>query len=497
MKSMESAYIRACAARLGLPEGVEPVRLPDPGGRPGFLLTESEAARALLAQISDGTGALRRVSRAELPLPEELSFLRGLSGREGAANEHYIWIQCRDGAVALEELAGHGLLDGDSIRRLHAFLTLRPCFSPPLRPGLGLLLARESGAIVPAALLLGGYGRAEEGFHWPLAMNLELTTQCPLRCPQCYVHLQKGRHMPREIALSRLDQAGELGVHTVNLSGGETMCYPWLYDVIERARANDIEADVALSGFGINERSLDRLIGAGVSGIYVSLNGPTEETNAKTRDGYELAMELLRRLRDRGFLNTNINWVVHSYNADLLPRMLQLAEEHEVSTLMVMAFKPDSHNALPSLPSREQMERLAEQIRSYNGPVEVAVESCYSSLRALSGRSFFGNQNSGPFLGCGAGRDSFSVALDGRLTPCRHIDIREDFAHIRDYWERSPLLRQIRQAQRAPEEPCRGCAFAANCRHCMAVNWKLHGRMARGDGTCPLGEAYQKEETHV
>ncbi|MBR5095256.1 MAG: radical SAM protein [Oscillospiraceae bacterium] len=493
MKNREDAYLREAALILGLPEGTAAFPFPMEEETRCFLpVARDELCRKLSAE------PLRPLAREEIPLPELLEPLRGHFRRRGALyNNNVVWIPCRKHDEVLDSLTERGLIDGPLRERLRTFLALRPCFYPALHPGLALVLDRESGRVFPAALLLEGFGAAKEGFRWPLAMNLELTTQCPLRCPQCYVHLQAGRHMPREIALRRLDQAGELGVVTVNLSGGETMCYPWLFDAIERARSNDIEADVALSGFGINDRSLDRLIGAGVSGIYVSINGPTAETNAKTRDGFELAMELLRRLRDQGFANTNINWVVHDSNAALLPDMIRLAEEHAVHSLMIMAFKPDSQNALPSLPSREQMERLACQIRDYEGPVELNIESCYSSLRALTYQSFFGNRNTGPFLGCGAGRDSFSVALDGRLTPCRHIDIREEFDHIGDYWDKSPVLKQIRQAQRDPADPCRGCRFADACRHCMAVNLKLHGSLSRGDGTCPLGSAYQKEATHV
>ncbi len=488
MKNMESFY-RARAARcLGLAEDAVPAVLPVPEERRGWLLDRCGELRTF-----DTIYDMESAARDQIPLPAELEALRSLCRRSAGLGERAVWLSCRDGDAALTLLANLHAVEESACSRLRSFLALRPCFHPELRPGLGLLLDRERGELFPAALLLEGYGQAEEGFLWPLAMNLELTTQCPLRCPQCYVHLQAGRHMPREIALRRLDQAGELGVVTANLSGGETMCYPWLFEIIERARANDIEADVALSGFGINDKSLDRLIGAGVTGIYVSLNGPTEAINSRTRDGYGLAVGLLERLRQREFPNTNINWVVHDSNASLLPEMLALAEEYKVRTLMVMAFKPDSHNALPSLPSQAQMETLARQIREYDGPVDISIETCYSSLRALTSQSFYGNMNRGPFRGCGAGRDSFSVALDGRFSPCRHIELYEEWDTVGEYWENSPVLRQIRQVQRAPADPCRSCRFADNCRHCMAVNLKLNGCLRRGDATCPLAKGCQKE----
>ena len=87
------------------------------------------------------------------------------------------------------------------------------------------------------------------------------------------------------------------------------------------------------------------------------------------------------------------------------------------------------------------------------------------------------------------------MGLDGRLSPCRHIELFEDRVSIEEYWNQSPVLQQIRDAQKSPEEPCASCRFENACRHCMAVNLKLHGSRSRGDGTCPLAES--REVGHV
>ena len=53
-------------------------------------------------------------------------------------------------------------------------------------------------------------------FRKPLQMNLELTTKCPLRCPQCYVHLNTGEELPLEEALywmnKRVEDRAKRGV---------------------------------------------------------------------------------------------------------------------------------------------------------------------------------------------------------------------------------------------------------------------------------------------
>ena len=83
------------------------------------------------------------------------------------------------------------------------------------------------------------------------SFNLELTTKCPLRCPQCYCTLEGGRDLPKEIALRIIHQAAELGAKHVELSGGETLCYPWLMDLIIEARKNGITSNIAVILTGI------------------------------------------------------------------------------------------------------------------------------------------------------------------------------------------------------------------------------------------------------
>ena len=70
----------------------------------------------------------------------------------------------------------------------------------------------------------------------PLQMNLELTQVCPLQCPQCYV-VSGARHMERDLALQRIREAAAFGVRHINLSGGETLCYPYLSDLIRECGA--------------------------------------------------------------------------------------------------------------------------------------------------------------------------------------------------------------------------------------------------------------------
>lgn len=321
----------------------------------------------------------------------------------------------------------------------------------------------------------------------PVIMNIELTTKCPLRCPQCYVHLNDGKEIDPEVAIRRIREAKTVGIDTICLSGGETLCYSHLSELIRECRSLGLRSAVAISGIYADRDTLAGMIEDGVDEIFVSLNGSTEEINSLTRDGYGPAVKALESLRELHFENTRINWVMHDNNAHDLQGMIELCESFGVSELVILAFKPDSSSEWKSFPSAAQMEEAARLIKTYKGPVTITAEACFSQLRALLGRSaLLGNRNTGISRGCGAGRDGVSVNVDGKLTPCRHLDVIGEYDSIAEYWEKSPFLQKLRSVEDSRKEPCRGCVYEKNCLPCMATGCMLHGELTYGLKECRL-----------
>jgi pyrroloquinoline quinone biosynthesis protein E len=274
----------------------------------------------------------------------------------------------------------------------------------------------------------------------------------------------------------------------VNLSGGETMVYPHLYELLEECSSLGMYAAVALSGYGVDKRSLRKLIDSGASDIYISLNGSTEEISRHTRDGHDLAMGALGLLAEMGFENTAVNWVAHRSNIEDFANVASLCAELKVKRLVVIAFKPDASNRMESVPGEGEFIELVQCIRRLRdiSGLRIEVESCYSPLRALLGQRFLLNYNIGMSKGCGAGRDGASLNVDGNFTPCRHLDFPESFDTLKDYWHNSKLLQKLRIVESDPEEPCKGCRYESNCLSCLAMNVKLQGRIAKTNQFCGL-----------
>lgn len=324
----------------------------------------------------------------------------------------------------------------------------------------------------------------------PQVLNFELTTKCPLKCPQCYCTLNTGKHLDLDVAYHWIEEAALCGVKTLNLSGGETMCYPYLFDVLRYASKKGLLCNVALSGYLFNESSFNKLIEAGVDGIFISLNGSTAEINNRSRNGFNLAISALQLLKKVRFKNTTINWVMQSSNSDDFEAMITLAEEYDVSRLVVLGLKPDSENDLSKRPTAEQMKYVSQVIRSYRGSVLIRIESCFSPMLALTSQSFlFGNTNRGIDKGCPAGLLAASINVDGLLSPCRHLYHFEKWDSLNEYWCKSPILNQIRKLDDCRRAPCVGCKYNNYCRHCLAINSNILKELFIGDKDCPLANS--------
>ena len=318
-------------------------------------------------------------------------------------------------------------------------------------------------------------------------INIELTNVCPLHCPQCYCKNEGGKHIDLSKAKRAVDEAVSDGVTLVNLSGGETLCYPDLYELISYSSHTGVSVNIAISGWGFDCKTLDRLLAAGVNEISVSLNGSNERVNSYSREGFAYAIRALDVIRQSSYHNACINWVMQRNNADDFPNMVELAERYDIGKILIIVYKPDSNHHIDQFPTTAQIRYVSDCIRQYRGQVKLEIEACFSQLRALAYRSSWaGNLNIGPLKGCCAGRIAYSVNLDGDYSPCRHINYYESFPSLAEYLQGSEMIKRIHQADRCIGDTCAGCSYQKNCRPCLAIPFLTSGKIIYENRNCEL-----------
>ena len=75
---------------------------------------------------------------------------------------------------------------------------------------------------------------------------LQVTTKCPYNCPQCY--MKRGDHnMPINVAKSIVDEAVHLGAKAIQITGGEPLFYPYVFELIEYASIAGLNSLLATS----------------------------------------------------------------------------------------------------------------------------------------------------------------------------------------------------------------------------------------------------------
>lgn len=280
-----------------------------------------------------------------------------------------------------------------------------------------------------------------------------------------------------------------MGVSHVEFSGGETLCYPFIFDAIKFASQLGINTSISISGWGFDKSVLAKLVESGLDSIHVSLNASAKEKNALSRDGYDLSIKALEVLSEFHFDATAINWVMHRDTAGDLENMVKLAERYRVSSILVLDPKPNSKNELLTYPTKDQLMSVAQIIKRNESPIDIEVHHCFSVLAALVGENkLWGNLNRGIYRGCTAGICSMSIDVDGNFIPCRHLEYPEKYVSINEYWSESPVLRKIRDARERYRFPCNSCRLSRYCCHCLAVNKKINNDLYFGNEFCPLIE---------
>lgn len=318
-------------------------------------------------------------------------------------------------------------------------------------------------------------------------MNLELTTACPFRCPQCYCNMENPKHLDLNFAKKILSEAVNLGLKNLSISGGETMCYPYLIDIIDYAKKVGVPGiHAAFSGWNLKKSVVEKMLEVGLSSISISLNGSNEVVNSITRQGFEHAISALSLLRDMNYSHTTVNWVMHSNNVDDFDALVELCEKYNVEVIDIISFKPDAKAQLNSVPSQEQLQTIANRVRHNQSKVKIGVESCYSQLLALvADTKLFGNLNRGKYRGCIAGYECLSVNVDGSFSPCRHIHYKEYYDSIEAYLTNSPVIKKLSECdETSAEEPCKSCKYLLNCRPCIAINTEIDDRIVFKNAYC-------------
>ncbi|QDU69688.1 radical SAM/SPASM domain-containing protein [Engelhardtia mirabilis] len=148
-----------------------------------------------------------------------------------------------------------------------------------------LLPARWVGALVARRL--------------PRFANLEVTTQCNLRCPLCPTHLvpRESRFLSRDQAFDVLESTrGSLAEISFHIQGEPTV-HPELFEIVARCRELGVKSWLGTNGMLVGQK-LEAILASGLSGISIDIDGADALDYSRYRRGgdFERVVGGVRRL---------------------------------------------------------------------------------------------------------------------------------------------------------------------------------------------------------
>ncbi|MFH1808307.1 MAG: radical SAM protein [Pseudomonadota bacterium] len=376
-----------------------------------------------------------RRSRDTTALPVEYADLLLEATRRPAAQvlredrSHFAVIR-RRGKRTLQEWQRDGLLDAEGL--CHARIVAN-------RPPTGVLGA-------------------------PLATSFELTERCNLSCQHCYVE----RCTPGSaevspatlgLAFAALARAGSPGI---TLSGGEPLARQDLWEILDRARDQQMDIKFCTNGTLVDRPCARRLVRYPIHTFSISLDGATPEIHDSVRGAgnFEQVARGVRHLRAAGAARILLRLTVNARNLGTLADVAAVGDAWGVDAVSFRPFRYNGAALDASLVVNRQTYDLA--LRRLRRRWRGQCKGIFGSSLPARAPRFAGYI---PRFGCNGGHGTLSVKADGSVVACASVRAPDEWKlaqhDLIEAWYEAPSIRRWRSLE-APGE-CASCAHLDRC----------------------------------
>jgi MoaA/NifB/PqqE/SkfB family radical SAM enzyme len=294
---------------------------------------------------------------------------------------------------------------------------------------------------------------ARLGYFPPLLMVISPTMRCNLRCRGCYSsEYAKEDEMDFDTLTRVVNEAKEMGIHFIVVSGGEPYVRKDLLDLYEAH--DDVYFLSFTNGTLINDRLADRLAELGNVLPCISVEGFKKETDERRGPGvFEKVVGAMDRLKERGLL-FGFSATATRQNNELLVSEDFIDFYVSKGCFIGWYFQYLPIGRSPDFSMVPTPEQRNERRKALN------------ALRLRKPIMLGDFWNDGPLVGgCIAGaREYFHVNSKGDVEPCVFTHFARDNVHEKSLGEAlgSPLFQAIRRRQPYNHNHLRPCMIIDN-----------------------------------
>lgn len=292
------------------------------------------------------------------------------------------------------------------------------------------------------------FSEGADGFYPPGLLVISPSMKCNLNCFGCYAGMyKKDEDLPYEVLDRILNEAKEMGVHFVVISGGEPFFRKDLLTLFEKH--NDMAFHVFTHGGLLDEKLVGKLAVLGNILPAISVEGFKEETDRRRGEGhYERVLRAMKLLKEAGIL-FGYSATMTRQNAGIMASDEFVDHWMEKGCTVGWYFLYTPVGREPNwdlVPTPEQRDMLRERVAYFRTTKEM----------------LFGDfWNDGPVVGgcIAGGRKYFHINSKGDVEPCvfchfalhniKNVSLKEAVT--------SPLFKKIQAYQKANENLLRPC----------------------------------------
>jgi len=208
--------------------------------------------------------------------------------------------------------------------------------------------------------------KPEKPWGLPTHLLVESSSYCNLRCTSCPVTIGLERpsgHMRLELFQKLIDEVGDYVFLILLWDWGEPFLNPHVYDMIAYAKQRDIQIISSTNGHVFSDRSqADKLVRSGLDSLIVAVDGITQKTYEKYRQGGSLEAVLngiahvieIKRALKSSTPQINFRFIAMKHNEHEIPELKAFTERLGVDVLSVRSYYPFNELYSTSTTTMEQ-----------------------------------------------------------------------------------------------------------------------------------------------
>lgn len=336
----------------------------------------------------------------------------------------------------------------------------------------------------------------------PLSIEIQFTPNCNLKCKHCFQNSSPKSNSTKILQPSQwvkiFKQIELYNVHTVTLTGGEIMFYPYFSTVFNAIVDLRISYNILTNGILIDKYNIDALSKSNVT-LTISLDGHSAEIHDMLR-GKGAFDKTIRNIKDLIANNANVvlAYTINSYNFTYLHKAIELALSLNIKEIIfgftLKEGRTNENQDLLILDSQRKWIRqnFAHIEKQYNQKIAISLIDILSMTREYESKE--------KTIYCSAGTTRAGISADGKLYPCVYAFGQEELVigdltteNLKELWENNDKWRPFRQGFNLDKiASCASCSLKLKCSlaGCRLRNYGLNKSFYNKPQECALDHTF-------